>query len=43
MHDGWAVERERLRNLFTRTTLADVAQRLQEADLRLAALPELLG
>lgn len=43
LHDSWAVERQRLHELFTRTTLADVAQRLQDFDLRLAALPELLN
>lgn len=43
LHDGWTIERERLHALFSRTTLADVAQRLYESDLRLAALPELLG
>lgn len=39
LHEGWAVERDRLRALFLRTTLDDVAHRLQGADLRLANLP----
>lgn len=43
LHEGWAVERDRLRALFLRTTLDDVAHRLQGTDLRLTSLPQLLG
>ncbi len=43
LHNGWVIERERLRALFRETTLADVAQRLRESNLRLAALPDLLN
>lgn len=42
LHEGWAVERNRLRELFLRTTLDDVARRLQDADLRLTSLPQIL-
>ncbi len=38
LHANWTVERERLRALFSTTTLADVATRLHGQELRLAAL-----
>ncbi|MFQ5568759.1 MAG: RrF2 family transcriptional regulator [Rhodothermales bacterium] len=38
LHHAWATERERLETLFSRTTLADMANDLEALDLRLKAL-----
>lgn len=37
MHDRWAVERERLREMFQRQTLADTASGLQNGTFRLSS------
>lgn len=39
MHDGWAVERERLKALFMNTSLADMADEMRKADFRISPLP----
>jgi Rrf2 family iron-sulfur cluster assembly transcriptional regulator len=38
LHDRWAEERDQVRDLFRDTTLAELAENIHEADLRLVAL-----
>lgn len=38
MHNRWAVERERLETMFSRTTLAEMADNIDEFDFRLKAM-----
>lgn len=40
MHDHWAVERERIKRMFSTTTLATTADSIRGKDLRLAVLGE---
>lgn len=37
MHDSWAYERSRLKDMFSRTTLAEAADDIERLDLRLRA------
>ena len=39
LHAAWAAERDRLEALFTGTTLAEMADRIDQFDVRLKALP----
>ena len=40
MHERWAVERERVKKMFTETTLATMAEDIRHQDLRLAILAQ---
>ena len=40
MHNRWAVERERVKRMFSNTTLAAMAENIRDKDLRLAVLTE---
>lgn len=39
LHAAWAAERDRLEAMFTGTTLAEMADRIDQFDVRLKALP----